>query len=304
MPRKCFSRKQRPRRTTILAKDASGQADVFSGHAGVDGLQTENFPAAAEDRPDLSASSLRVCLADLTGRVASIVQGSGWKQHAWQQGRVVLLPEAANSADAVDGSVAAILHDALRHGRHVSTLALELFDGLKALHGLSDIWRSRLGMAALLHDIGQIYGERAHHKNSQALILGEKAACDDLGTVAKAVRVLLEVVPSQERTCVAQLARYHRKAWPSMTHELFAGLSLMDRQALLITASILRIADGLDVQHEGTIHHVCVQTQRGAVLVGVQGSPEQDCVVCMQRAGIKGELFSELFARNLLWQQF
>ena len=155
-------------------------------------------------------------------------------------------------------------------------------------------------MAALLHDIGQIYGERAHHKNSQALILGEKAACDDLGTVAKAVRVLLEVVPSQERTCVAQLARYHRKAWPSMTHELFAGLSLMDRQALLITASILRIADGLDVQHEGTIHHVCVQTQRGAVLVGVQGSPEQDCVVCMQRAGIKGELFSELFARNLL----
>ena len=56
------------------------------------------------------------------------------------------------------------------HGRHVATLASQLFDALQEEHGLSSRDRLLLQVAGLLHDIGVFVSLRGHHKHSQYLL--------------------------------------------------------------------------------------------------------------------------------------
>ena len=137
------------------------------------------------------------------------------------------------------------------HALHVKSLALQLFDGLKSLHGLGDREREWLQAAALLHDIGWSQAAKGHHKNSMKLILKEKL---DNWTI-------------DEQRIVANVARYHRKSEPKESHKNYALLPVKDRQKVRQLAALLRIADGLDRSHGEVIDKIECHIQGDEVLL-------------------------------------
>ena len=84
------------------------------------------------------------------------------------------------------------------HFIQVRKLALGLFDGLIKWHHLSMRERCWLECATILHDIGLSKSRRGHHKKSAKLILNDTQF----------------PFTSKERRIIANIARYHRKAFP------------------------------------------------------------------------------------------
>lgn len=196
-------------------------------------------------------------------------------------------------------STDAVLREALYHGRHVCGLALDIFAGLSGLHGLDETWRLRLAMASLLHDIGQVCSREEHHLHTLAFLVGDRKA-------DRTLKAFVDVVPEEERVLVGLLGRYHREGWPSMENALFAGLPMEERRGLNLCASFLRMADGLDVCHGQEVSRVGVNVDGVNVYLNIHGrdgvtpSLEEHAI----RAVTKGDLFMDLFARNLQWRLF
>jgi exopolyphosphatase/guanosine-5'-triphosphate,3'-diphosphate pyrophosphatase len=116
------------------------------------------------------------------------------------------------------------------HARHVRSLALDLFALTQPLHHLDEQAQRLLDRAALLHNTGMIIEARRHHKHSYRLISETK---------------FVDLTES-ERHEVACIARYHRRALPSLTHPEYATLNRTARQRVSMLASLLRIADAFD----------------------------------------------------------
>jgi exopolyphosphatase/guanosine-5'-triphosphate,3'-diphosphate pyrophosphatase len=120
-----------------------------------------------------------------------------------------------------------------RHNRHVAELAGRIFDGLRAREQLPAAARDLLTAAALLHDVGYLISHSGHHKHAYHLILHG----DIRGFSGREVEV------------IANVARYHRRAFPKKAHANFARLEPDDRRLVRVLAGILRVADGLDRTH-------------------------------------------------------
>lgn len=174
-----------------------------------------------------------------------------------------------------------VLQDSLRHGRHVAILVASLFDQLVELHSLDEVWRKRLVLAARLHDIGFAEGRRGHHKAGMRAIEEDRSLN----------------ISEEDRPLVALLARYHRKAWPSLRHPRFAALPRKQRKALRRAVALLRIADGLDYTHKAQVKG-CIAEIRSRK-VALRLDCEEDCPEERKRAVKKGDLFSHVFRRKL-----
>jgi exopolyphosphatase/guanosine-5'-triphosphate,3'-diphosphate pyrophosphatase len=135
------------------------------------------------------------------------------------------------------------------HGTAVSRLAVALFDATRPLHALDEEARLLLEVAALLHDAGYLVGASGHHKHALYLL-----GASPLPGLAPA-----------HRAVVANVARYHRKAFPSLTHEPYRALPPRDRIVVSKLASILRLADALDKERAGKVRDVRVEIRKARV---------------------------------------
>ncbi len=171
-------------------------------------------------------------------------------------------------------------HD-FEHAETVARLACEFFDCSRSLHSLSDSDRDLLTYAALLHDIGWYEGQSKHHKRSYTTIMDS----DITG------------LSDREQAIVANVARYHRKAHPKLSHKGFAALRHADRETVLRLSSILRIADGLDRTHGSKVSITSVEPIGDLVEIGVQS--ELDCSWELEAATKKADLFEEVFHRQV-----
>ena len=168
-----------------------------------------------------------------------------------------------------------------RHGQHVAHLAEQLFDQLQPLHGLDGRWLYRLRIACCLHDIGFASGRKGHHKKGMRIVEQDTS---------------LALLP-EDRSLVAQLVRYHRKAWPALRHRRFAALGKKDREALNKAAALIRMADALDYRHMEAVHDVAVDLQPGKVVLTLSGA--RDCAPEQDRLLVKGDLFMHIFGVEL-----
>jgi exopolyphosphatase/guanosine-5'-triphosphate,3'-diphosphate pyrophosphatase len=135
--------------------------------------------------------------------------------------------------------------------------------------------------AAYLHDIGHYVSDVAHHKHSHYLVVNS-----DMPGFTKA-----------ERTMIAMLCRYHRKAMPAAHHEAYQELNAESRKAIMLLAPLLRIADSLDRSHEQRVEEVSCQIKNGNVVVQIQAEADTDLE---QWAGERAaDVFREVYNRSL-----
>jgi exopolyphosphatase/guanosine-5'-triphosphate,3'-diphosphate pyrophosphatase len=159
-----------------------------------------------------------------------------------------------------------------------------LFDGLRSVHHLDDVKRDLLEYAGVLHDIGLKEGQAGHHKTSLQMILGD----DQLP------------FEGTERTVVANVARYHRGSLPSEKHKVYASLKSADRRVVDRLASILKVADALDVSHASVVSSVECHVMKGNVVILLRTTkcPERE----LERADEKKDLFERTFKRAITFE--
>ncbi len=165
------------------------------------------------------------------------------------------------------------------HSSQVAHLALALFDGTAARHGLGDEERELLEAAALLANVGLFVSHDSHHKHSYYVIRNTEH---------------LAGFTDREIETIALIARYHRKSHPRRSHPEFKGLDAARRSQVSLLAGLLRVAIGLDRTHEGRIGalHV-VPSASDRVEVEVVASDGADLTLELHSAHDRSSLLAE-----------
>jgi exopolyphosphatase / guanosine-5'-triphosphate,3'-diphosphate pyrophosphatase len=167
-------------------------------------------------------------------------------------------------------------HD-ITHAEQVRRLAKLLFDELRDEHGLAKELRTVLEVAALLHDVGMVVNNTAHHKHGEYLVRFGR-------------------IPGLERPwrdMVAALVRSHRKSPPDPRHESFAALSAEQKNHVRRLAALLRIADGLDADHRQRVRRITAVRSAKVVTLVLDRLPPPGALD-------KAMLFEELFEVQLV----
>ena len=139
----------------------------------------------------------------------------------------------------------------IRHARQVARLSLELFDALRADHGLGESARELLHFAALLHDVGAVIGYDAHADHSDYIIR----------------HGMLRGASAAEVELIAMVARFHGKAKPRKRDAAFAALDRNDRRTVRWLSALLQIAEGLDRSHYQLVQQVRVLRRGGRISI-------------------------------------
>ncbi len=163
------------------------------------------------------------------------------------------------------------------HSHQVIRLALLLFDELEPLHHLGLEQRYWLECAGILHDIGWIEGWHNHHKTALRIILTTP----------------LLLFNNKERLIIGSIARYHRKALPTLSHDHFASLEPDDRQVVCILSACLRLADGLDHSHQSRVKDISckIKTKKIVVVCEATSKSEEEALAAQQRADLLAAVF-------------
>lgn len=168
------------------------------------------------------------------------------------------------------------------HGEHVSNLCARFFDELADLHQLTPHDALLLKVAAILHEVGTYVSPRAHHKHSEYLILNSEVFGLDRMDV----------------TIVAQVARYHRHAMPSLDHAGYAALSTEDRIRVSKLAALLRVADALERTHAQRVAQIECRRRGGKLHLRLPGL--SDAAVERLAMTSKADLFEQVFGLSVV----
>ncbi len=167
------------------------------------------------------------------------------------------------------------------HARHVARLGVELFRQTTALHQLPDRWEIDLHLAALLHEVGLAIGERSYHKHSQYIIRNS----------------VFFGVSSRELNLIALVARYHRRALPQRTHDVYSQLDQDDRVAVSKLAALLRIAKALDAGRNQSVQEI--RAVRAGNTLRVEAPGLTDVSIEQLELRRQQELFEYVFGLNV-----
>jgi len=172
------------------------------------------------------------------------------------------------------------------HARQVMRLSIQLFEATYPLHKAGNKARRLLERAAFLHNTGMTVEARQHHKHSFRLI---KAAS-------------LPDFTDEERHEIACIARYHRRALPSLDHQEYAVLSSSARKRVSMLSALLRVADALDYNHDGRVLRIAADPAScddtiWALLLWAR--PLADLDEELEHAQDKADLFEKMFKRKL-----
>jgi exopolyphosphatase/guanosine-5'-triphosphate,3'-diphosphate pyrophosphatase len=167
------------------------------------------------------------------------------------------------------------------HSHQVECLAGTLFMELEPLHQLGREDRKLLEYAAILHDIGYYVSARGHHRHALQMIMMEP----------------LPEFSREEKTVIANLARYHRKTLPTIEHTAYGILSEANRQRVNMLAPLLRLADALDRSHQGLVQELFCDVRDDAVTIYV--GADQEMPVEGKAIDNKADMFRTVYRRDV-----
>jgi len=173
-------------------------------------------------------------------------------------------------------SLARKYHSEGGHSLQVTNLCRQLFDGLSDYLDLTERDRIYLEIGAILHDVGRFINDNDHHKHGHYIVIHS----DLMG------------FSEEERNLIALLVRYHRKGRPRETHPEYASLTRRDRLRVAKLASLLRLADALDREHEERVRTLHVSI--GEETLDIAAEASGDLAVEKDAIRRKGTLFVDL----------
>ena len=136
------------------------------------------------------------------------------------------------------------------HAENAVAVSTKIFNAMKTEHKLGQHYELILTVAAILHEIGHFISNTSHHKHSMYLIQHSEI----FGFNAEDILI------------TALVARYHRRASPSMNHEEYSRLDHEERIVVSKLAAILRVADALARRH-------------GRILAGIDARIEENALI-------------------------
>jgi len=168
-------------------------------------------------------------------------------------------------------------HFGEKHAKHVTKLALILFDLLKEEHNLDSHCRLLLEISGLLHDIGTYIRTSGHHKHGQYIISNSEV----FG------------LNRDDMIIIANIVRYHRKALPLPSHSSYISLPREERIQVMKLGSILRVADALDRGHTQRIMIEDIEKNEGEILLKCSYRGD----ISIERLGLetKSNMFEEVY---------
>ncbi len=172
------------------------------------------------------------------------------------------------------------------HARQVERLSTQLFEATQPLHKLNARSLRLMERAAFLHNTGMMIEARRHHKHSFRLI--KEADLPDF--------------TAEERHEIACIARYHRRALPSTSHEEYALLNRAARKRVSALSALVRIADALDYSHDGRVLNLAAEPElcnEAIWTIGLEIRPLSDLDIELEKAYEKADLFEKVFQRKL-----
>ena len=131
------------------------------------------------------------------------------------------------------------------HAIEVERVAMLIFEEVsKKLFEMSAKEREFLKTASLLHDIGYSIEAKGHNKHSMHLIIENG----------------LDGFTEKETKIIACIARYHRGSLPYKNeHEYYKNLEKSERKIVKRLGGILKLADGLNKEHERIIENIKIE---------------------------------------------
>ena len=168
------------------------------------------------------------------------------------------------------------------HAALTSRLARQLFDQSRPLHSLGDEERLVLEVGALLHDIGHFINTIDHDKHGYYIL--------------KANRLI--GLNDHQQEMVANLVRYHRKAFPTLDDPSFKSLPHKDRITVTKLSALLRLADGMDVSHANHVSSAALVHKKKGWQLSLRG--KGDLMLEKWALDQRRALFEETFGVPLL----
>jgi exopolyphosphatase / guanosine-5'-triphosphate,3'-diphosphate pyrophosphatase len=171
------------------------------------------------------------------------------------------------------------------HSVQVARLALQLHDALGDRLGLGDAERELLEAGALLANAGLFISHSGHHKHSYYVIRNSEH---------------LMGFTDREIELIAQVARYHRKGRPADKHPEYASLPAADRARVQAMAGLLRVAIGLDRNHDGAVTRLDVRDEGDVVRIAMHGDDDVDLSLEAYTASERRGLLEELLGARVV----
>jgi exopolyphosphatase/guanosine-5'-triphosphate,3'-diphosphate pyrophosphatase len=173
----------------------------------------------------------------------------------------------------------------VNHAQAVENYALQIFDGLKKVHGFTGRERRLLQAAAILHDIGKFVNSKYHDVYSCHLL-------KDSNIIGLSVA---------EMALIANIARYHSGTVPSLSHAEWAELSPEERLTAGKLAAILRLADALDRSHMQKLADVEIKLKDNEIVIS--GRTDRETALEEWTFAYKSEFFTEVFGLRCIFRK-
>lgn len=142
------------------------------------------------------------------------------------------------------------------HLPHVTKLALQLFDGTTALHGLGVESRELLEHAARVHDVGEALALRRHHHHGAYILEHAELRGFSPGQIGM----------------LCSIVRFHTSRGLSTAYPPLASLAPDRRDEVERLVALLQLADGLDRARDQAVTGLQVELGDDEVTVHLHGS--------------------------------
>ena len=170
------------------------------------------------------------------------------------------------------------------HSYRVRSLVMQLHEALGERLGIDDTDSELLQTGALLANVGLFISHSAHHRHSYYVIRNSEH---------------LMGFNDREIELIALVARYHRKGRPSDKHPELAALSEPDRARVRAMAALLRIAIGMDRNHDGAVERLVVNDEGDVVRIELAGRTGVDLSLEVHAASERSGLLSDLLGATV-----
>ncbi|MBR2220126.1 MAG: HD domain-containing protein, partial [Phascolarctobacterium sp.] len=204
----------------------------------------------------LAGCSIINCLFDICGSKKLIVSGCGLREGLFfdYYYKAHDLPVVAdNILERSRENILKLYTADTSHSRHITALALNMFDSWPKLHGVAKNNRKLLETAALLHDIGIVINFYSHARHSAYMIQNAQ----------------LFGLTHKEQVITAAIAGWHNGVSKNYFRDKFYKELLTDEDWDLVNklSLLLALAESLDYSQTNQINNIAPYLdKRGAVI--------------------------------------